>query len=415
MEKNIPKLRFPEFNAEWSCSKIGNKTNVFAGGTPSTIKSEYWGGTIRWMNSGELNLKRVYEVNNRITDSGLKKSSTKIIPSNCILIGLAGQGKTRGTVAMNMIELCTNQSIAAIYPNHKEFNPDFLYHNLDNRYEELRSLSTGDGGRGGLNLQIIKSLDITLPSLPEQTKIANFLTSVDDKISQLKKKKELLEQYKKGVMQKIFSQEIRFKDENGNDYPEWEEKKLGEIGTFQTSSIDKLSKMDEKEVFLVNYMDVYKHKEINKKTIKDFQVVTAKDSQIASCNLIKGDILFTPSSETPDDIGHSVVIFEDLENTVYSYHLMRFRPTIYLDILYSHYFCNIPSVLSQLSKLSTGSTRFTISVSSFSSVEIKLPAIQEQNKIAIFLSSIDNKINQCSKQIEGMENWKKGLLQQMFI
>ena len=72
----------------------------------------------------------------------------------CILIGLAGQGKTRGTVAMNMIELCMNQSIAAIFPS-KDFYEDYLYHNLDFRYDELRQLSTGDGGRGGLNLNII--------------------------------------------------------------------------------------------------------------------------------------------------------------------------------------------------------------------------------------------------------------------
>jgi len=135
---------------------------------------------------------------------------------------------------------------------------------------------------------------------------------------------------------------------------------------------------------------------------------------IGSCNLKKGDILFTPSSETPDDIGHSVVIFEDLENAVFSYHLMRFRPKIEIDILYSHYFCNIPNVLNQLSKLSTGSTRFTISVKSFSSIEVSLPALKEQTKIAHFLSAIDDKINHCQAQITNTEVWKKGLLQNMF-
>src|SRR5690554_7816653 len=124
-------------------------------------------------------------------------------------------------------------------------------------------------------------------------------------------------------MQKIFSQEIRFKDEDGNDYPEWEEKKLGDIGYFQTSSVNKLSNKDEKEVYLVNYMNVYRHEDINNISKKGFQIVTAKDSQIETSNLLKGDILFTPSSETPDDIGHSAVIFEDLDNTVFSYHLDR--------------------------------------------------------------------------------------------
>ena len=270
------------------------------------------------------------------------------------------------------------------------------------------------GAQPNLNLEQMNNFTFFYPTLVEQTKIASFLTAVDDKLQALKQKKTLLEQYKKGVMQKIFSQELRFNDDNGHEYPDWEEKKLGDIGTFQTSSIDKLSNENESEVYLVNYMNVYRHENINSESIKTFQVVTAKEKQIESCNLIKGDILFTPSSETPDDIGHSVVIFENLENAVFSYHLMRFRPTRKISILYSHYFCNIPQVLSQLTKLATGSTRFTISVKSFSSISVELPCIEEQTKIANFLSAIDDKINHCQVQLEKMEVWKKGLLQQMF-
>ena len=222
--KKVPKLRFKEFSDEWQEKKLGEITKITAGGTPSTTKIEYWNGNIKWMNSGELNLKYVYEVQGRITEEGLKNSSTKLIPKNCVLIGLAGQGKTRGTVAINFIELCTNQSIASILPNYQSFIPLFLYFNLDNRYEELRGLSTGGGGRGGLNLGILNSLTSNFPSLQEQEKIANFLSSIDKKISLIEEKLELFREYKKGVMQKIFSQELRFKDSEGNDYPEWEEK-----------------------------------------------------------------------------------------------------------------------------------------------------------------------------------------------
>ena len=190
---------------EWESMVIGDITDkVIAGGTPSTLKKDYWNGTIRWMNSGELNLKRVFEVENRITASGLDNSSTKLIPPRCVLIGLAGQGKTRGTVAMNMVELCTNQSIASIYPKPEIFNEEFLYQNLDFRYEELRGLSTGDGGRGGLNLQIIKSVNIHLPSIREQTKIANFLSTVDDKISNAQAQLAAVKQYKQGLLQQMF-------------------------------------------------------------------------------------------------------------------------------------------------------------------------------------------------------------------
>jgi restriction endonuclease S subunit len=202
---------------DWDLKLIGNFTEVSTGGTPSTVKSEYWGGDIRWMNSGELNLKKVNEVHNRITEIGLNNSATKIIPKNCILIGLAGQGKTRGTVAINKVELCTNQSIAAIYPNNS-FSYDYLYFNLDSRYNELRGLSTGDGGRGGLNLRIIKNLLIPIPQLTEQTAIANALSNIDELISQTEKLIDKKKSIKQGVMQELL------KPKDG-----WVTKKLGEV------------------------------------------------------------------------------------------------------------------------------------------------------------------------------------------
>jgi restriction endonuclease S subunit len=115
-----------------------------------------------------------------------------------------GQGKTRGTVAMNMVELCTNQSIAAILPNSKVFSSHYLYQNLDSRYDELRSLSTGDGGRGGLNLQIIKSMEINLPCLEEQVKISNFLKVFDEKLFKTKSQLEFTKKYKQGLLQQMF-------------------------------------------------------------------------------------------------------------------------------------------------------------------------------------------------------------------
>ena len=202
------KLRFQDDKGNqfptWTNTTIGQIALVCAGATPSTLKSEYWNGKIRWMNSGELNLKRVFEVENRITELGLKNSSTKLLPKYCVLIGLAGQGKTRGTVAMNYVELCTNQSIAAILPNNKRFDSEFLYHNLDNRYDELRIMSKGDGGRGGLNLQIIKAIKIKLPCLEEQKKIASFLKKIDLKIALVENYIQQTKQYKKGLLQKMF-------------------------------------------------------------------------------------------------------------------------------------------------------------------------------------------------------------------
>jgi type I restriction enzyme S subunit len=200
--------RLPGFSDEWEVKKIGEITHTTAGGTPSTLVPSYWGGEIKWMSSGELHLKRVYDVEGRITEEGLKNSSTKIIPPKCVLIGLAGQGKTRGTVAMNMVELCTNQSIAAIFPS-EVFNADYLYFNLDNRYDELRSISTGDGGRGGLNLTLINKMDVPLPSLPEQIAIAEILGDMNAEITALEQKREKTRLLKQCMMQELLTGKTR--------------------------------------------------------------------------------------------------------------------------------------------------------------------------------------------------------------
>lgn len=193
----------------WVVKKIGSFTDATAGGTPSTLVDEYWGGDIKWMSSGELNKKRVYDVLGRITEEGLKNSATKIITTKCVLIGLAGQGKTRGTVAMNFVELCTNQSIAAIFPC-TTVSTEFLYFNLDVRYEELRNLSTGDGGRGGLNLRIIKNLDVWMPKkLEEQLRIATVLSDMDTEIAALETKLTKYQHIKQGMMQNLLTGRIR--------------------------------------------------------------------------------------------------------------------------------------------------------------------------------------------------------------
>lgn len=200
--------RLPGFTDAWKVKPIGHFTDCTAGGTPSTLVPRYWGGPIRWMNSGELHLKFVVEVEGRITEEGLRSSSTKMLPANCILIGLAGQGKTRGTVAMNLVPLCTNQSIAAIFP-HDNFVPHFLYYNLDSRYEELRELSTGDGGRGGLNLTIIRNLTVAMPSVGEQLAIAAILSNLDEEIDALKAKLGKARHLKQGMMQELLTGRVR--------------------------------------------------------------------------------------------------------------------------------------------------------------------------------------------------------------
>ena len=159
--------------------KLGSVSELKSGGTPKTENLEYWeNGNIPWMSSGEVNKGNIYETEKKITKEGYNNSSAKMLPKNTVVIALAGQGKTRGTVAITRIELCTNQSICGIIANEK-LNSDFLYHYLKTQYENLRQLSSGDGTRGGLNLKMLNNYLVPLPPLEVQKRIVEVLDNFE--------------------------------------------------------------------------------------------------------------------------------------------------------------------------------------------------------------------------------------------
>jgi len=403
----VPQLRFPEFSGEWEEKILKDLTKINQG-LQIPIADRF--------------TEKVENSYFYITNEFLKENSSNKYfiqnPSESVLctekdVLMTRTGNT-GQVVTNVNGAFHNNFFKIKYSD--DLNKDFLVEFLRLRAtQNMIFRYAGTSTIPDLNHGDFYRLKLKLPSKPEQQKIATFLIAVDNKIEQLSKKQELLGEYKKGLMQQIFSQAIRFKADDGSDFPDWEEVKLGNIGEFKTSSVDKKIVEGQKLIQLVNYMNVYKHENIKNNSTKDLMIVSANETQLNASDLKKGDILFTPSSETPDDIGHSVVIFEDLMDTLYSYHLMRFRPKVQLDILYSHYFCNIPDVLRQISRVATGSTRFTISVGEFSKIQINLPSLLEQTKIANFLSAIDNKIEKVGKQLVESKQFKKALLQQMFV
>ena len=426
--KNIPILRFPEFEELWNDNLFSDFYEFQTTNSYSRDNLNYENGTFKNIHYGDIHTKfrtqfnvkneNVPYINEDIDTS--KINTNQILKEGDLVLADASEDYSDIGKSIEVINVDGQKVVAGLHTLHaKSKNRTYVgYGGFMMKFPSVRKslMMIAQGTKVlGISSKRVSQIRINIPSLPEQQKIADFLTAVDKRIELLEKKKTLLETYKKGVMKKIFNQEIRFKDDNGNDFPEWEEKRLGDIGEFKTSSVDKKLDDNEQEVFLVNYMNVYRHETITTKNKHDLMVVTAKPNQIDSNNLLKGDILFTPSSETPDDIGHSVVIFEDLDDTLYSYHLLRFRPSIKIDILYSHYFCNNDLVLNQICRFATGSTRFTISKDSFSKILINLPCIEEQSKIARFLDSIDKQLELLETQIDKSKTWKKGLLQKMFV
>ena len=158
---------------------IGDVAECYAGATPSTKVSAYWeNATIPWMSSGEVHNGRITSTEKKISQAGYDSCSTKMVPANSVVIALAGQGKTRGTVAITEIDLCTNQSLCCIIPNSSIIS-DYLYYHLKLRYDEMRNLAGISEGRGGLNLKLIQGIRVLVPPQADQKSFITFVRQTD--------------------------------------------------------------------------------------------------------------------------------------------------------------------------------------------------------------------------------------------
>ncbi len=200
----------------WISSTIGETCKLMTGGTPSTTKREYFeGGNIKWLVSGDINQKEIFDCEGRITELGLENSNARYLPINSVLIALNGQGKTRGTVAMLRTKATCNQSLVSIYPNDvNKVLPELIFANLDGRYTEIRTL-TGDSGndRRGLNMPIIRNISFSYPkSIEIQQSLICQLDALRDETKKLEsiynQKLNDLEELKKSMLQKAFAGEL---------------------------------------------------------------------------------------------------------------------------------------------------------------------------------------------------------------
>ena len=392
METLQPKLRFPEFKGNRITKKLGEiSIKINSGKTPLGGESVYTEEGILFIRSQNvLDSKLSFDNSTFIDEKTNNTMKNSIVKSNDILLNITGASLGRSCVVPNdFIIGNVNQHVCIIRLN-LENNSNYIQSILasDNGQTSLKNLSTGSG-REGLNFQSIKNLEVYLPSLEEQTKIANFLSAVDEKLNLLKEKKALLEDYKKGIIQKIFNQEIRFKDDNGNDFEDWDNKTLGECLSFEQPT-----------KYLVNstdYNDAF-----------ETPVLTAGKTFILGYTDEVNGIF--KKEELP------VIIFDDFTTATQFVDFPFKAKSSAMKILKAKENINIKFVYEAMQNLKFevgGHGRHWISI--YSNLYIDLPCLDEQTKIANFLSAIDDKIELVSNQIQDTQEYKKGLLQQMFV
>ena len=411
-KKMVPKRRFKEFlNAgDWELRKLGDVSNIIVGGTPSTKVKVYWEPKeVPWMSSGEINKKRIYSTDNMISEYGLNNSNARWVKANSVLIALAGQGKTRGTVAINDIPLTTNQSIAAMELN-KDFDAEFIFQNLNSRYEELRRVSSGDGTRGGLNKEILSNFVVPYSIIDEQVEVGNFFRTIDNLIIRCQCKLDKLEATKKALLQEMFPEE-------GQDIPKrrfkgftdaWKQRKLGDIARFSKGNGYSKSDLVPSGSPIILYGRLYTNYETTIKNVDTF--VELKDKSVISQG---GEVIVPASGETAEDISRAsvvenqgIVIGGDL-NVIKVKELLH--PT-FLALAISN-----GEQQKELSKRAQGKSVVHLHNSDLQEVNLIFPLLHEQKEISILFEKIDNIITLHQRKLDKLKNLKQAYLNEMFV
>jgi type I restriction enzyme S subunit len=379
----VLELRFPEFENRWETNNLGNSSNMKSGDFVPAKKIRDKKLDYNYPCYGGNGLRG-------FTDTFTHEGKYSLIGRQGALCGNVKlvEGKFHAT------------EHAVVVKHDKNFDTDFLFYILKNL--DLNRYATGQA-QPGLSITNIRSVKFSFPSLPEQQKIAAFLSQVDRKINLLQQKVSALETYKKGVMQQLFSQQLRFKQGDGSDFPDWEEKKLGEYLISKSVRnknlrISRVLSVSNTKGFITQSEQFDNHR-VASKNVSNYKIVE------------KFDIAYNPSRI---NVG-SIAVLKDYEDGIVSpmYVIFRLKKTLHLkyfeNLIETHLFKHYVKVGC------SGSVRDSLNYEELEKFKFKFPSKDEQTKIANFLSAIDQKITHTQEQLEQTQSFKKGLLQKLFV
>jgi type I restriction enzyme S subunit len=381
---NRPKVRFPEFSDKWVERRLEDICSVNMGQSPSS-KNYTENPNDMLLIQGNADLKKGKVIPRIYTTEITKKSG----PGDIIMTVRAPVGD----IAQNTYFACIGRGVCAIKGDR------FIYYLLNHLKQKnvFGRISQGSTFEA-ISSTDIKNLNIILPSNPEKEKITDFLSKVDEKVDKLDKKHHLWNNYKNGIMKKLFGQELRFKKENGNDYPEWEDRKLGDFveinsgqspngllkenGTIPYFKVDQLNNSDKYQSDTPYFIE-----NIGKK-VKKGSIIFPKRGAAILLNKVR---ILNQDSFMDTNL-MTLMVKKDLDNEFLYYFLL----------------------IEKLYKIADTSSIPQINNKHITPYKIKIPSLLEQGKIANFLSFIDKKIGELNKELELNKEFRKGLLQQMF-
>lgn len=405
----VPPLRFSKFDGEWLCKKLSEifsevtttvgerniDTYSITAGTGFVSQSEKFGRNI----SGRQNSRYIVLEPNQFS---YNKGNSKTYKYGCIYLNQLGK-----QIAVPNVFISFELEDETMVPEY--FAQLFESHYLDRGLRRIISSSARSDGLLNVSKINFFQLSVCFPKPKEQQKIADFLTAVDDWIENLKQQKAKLEEYKRGVMQKIFSQEIRFKNENGEEFPEWEDTNLGKLADFMKGkNLSKSGIVRNGINECIRYGQLYTdyteviHNVVSKTNIE------ANDSMLSKEN----DLLIPSSGEDPIDIAKVSCIIKPDIIIGSDINIVRLRKGN--SGIFFAYYINTCKCL-ELAKKVQGYSIVHLYNSQLKSLSIAVPCLAEQLKIANYFETIDKIIMFKQREVERAIKWKQGLFQKLFV
>lgn len=389
---NVPNLRFPGFEGEWENKRIGDIGKFFSGGTPSSSRKDFYGGEIPFIRSGEIHSDKTELF---LTQEGYKNSSAKMVEVGDILLALYGANS--GDISISQMRGAINQAILCIRTN---VAPVFFKSVWEKHAQKILNTYL-QGGQGNLSADIVKKITISIPSQIEQAKIAALFSHLDERISIQNRLIDRLQSLMIGLNNSLYEQ-------YGNDITT----SFMELGYSYSGLSGKSAKDFGSGKPFITYLNVYSNIIVDE---TDYQYVRINDGE--KQNIVRtGDVLFTLSSETPEEVGIGSVYLGEKEVYLNSFcfgiHIER-NQLAYSP--YLSYYVTSTAFRKFIYPFAQGSTRFNLCKADFEKASIKLPSLDNQKRISAMLDCIAEKIRAEKAILEYYNIQRQYLLRQMFI
>lgn len=407
---SVPLLRFSEFSGHWERKLLSDIGSIRTGPFGSQLhEKDYVDNGTPIITVEHLGDQGIQHFNlPLVSDKDKKRLSGYKLEVGDIVFSRVGSVDRNSIVTPREKGWLFSGRLLRIRLCQKHTDPKFLSLNLQQEYTQYRIRAVAVGQTmPSLNTEILKRFSVLLPPrIEEQQKIASFLSSIDTRIEQLEKKKIFFEQYKKGQIQKLFNQEMRFKDDQGKEYPDWEGTKLKNVSKiFKGAGLSKSATNSTGKFQCILYGELFtKYSESITEVLSFTDFNTPVNSEF-------GDVLMPTSDVTPDGLATASALL--VEGVQIGGDINVIRLSKKMNSVYMSYLLN--SLKIEIMKLVTGTTVKHIYPKDIENLKVTFPVEKEQEKIAKFLSSIDRKIELISEQISQTREFKKGLLQQMFV